>query len=221
MSTTLLAIDTATEACSAALWIDGSVTARHVHAPNRHSELLLPMIEEVLAAGGATVAELNAVAWGRGPGAFTGLRIGAAIAQGVAFGRGIPVVPVSTLQAMAQRHCAPQVVAAIDARMDQVYWACYRNEGGLMTVIGRERLTLPREVALPKSGDWLAVGSGWDRYGRQMGAAQAQGAVRHVPHCHPRATEIAHIAASIYAQGGAVPAERAQPSYLRHRVVGP
>ncbi len=219
MGTKLLAIDTATEACSAALWIDGTVFEQHAHLPNRHSELLLPMIEEVLARGDITLGQLDAVAWGRGPGAFTGLRIGAAIAQGMAFGCDIPVVPVSSLHALAQRHKVPQVLVAIDARMEQVYWACYQREGDHMTVIGNERLTSPQDIAAPQEGRWLAVGSGWDRYLAEMKAVLSGVTVHHIAGCYPHAKQIAEIAALVYSRGGAVPAERAQPCYLRNRVV--
>ncbi len=220
MGTKLLSIDTATEACSAALWVDGTVFAQQAHLANRHAEQLLPMIEEVLARGDITLSQLDAVAWGRGPGAFTGLRIGAAIAQGVAFGCDIPVISVSSLQALAQRHKVPQVLVAIDARMGQVYWACYQRDGDHMTIIGHERLTSPQDIVAPQKDRWLAVGSGWDRYKAEMQAALSGVTVHHIADCYPHAKQIAEIAALVYSRGGSVPAEQAQPCYLRNRVVG-
>jgi tRNA threonylcarbamoyladenosine biosynthesis protein TsaB len=219
MGTKLLAIDTATEACSAALWVDGTVYAQDAQAPNRHSELLLPMIEDVLARGAITLDQLDAVAWGRGPGAFTGLRIGAAIVQGMAFGCDIPVISVSSLHALAQRHKVSQVLVAIDARMEQVYWACYRREGGHMTRIGNERLTSPQGIVAPHGGRWLAVGSGWDRYLAEMKAVLSGVPVCHIVDCCPHAEQVAEIAARVYSRGGSVPADLAQPCYLRNRVV--
>lgn len=219
MTTKLLAIDTATEVCSAALWVDGAVYAQHAQSPNRHAELLLPMIEDVLSRGDITPSQLDAVAWGRGPGAFTGLRIGAAIAQGVAFGYDIPVIPVSSLQALAQRHKVPQVLVAIDARMEQVYWACYQRKRGQMTVTGNERLSSPQDIVVPREGRWLAVGSGWDRYITEMKAALTGVTVHHIADCYPHAEQIAEIAALSYARGGTVSAEHAQPFYLRNQVV--
>jgi tRNA threonylcarbamoyladenosine biosynthesis protein TsaB len=177
------------------------------------------MIDDVLGCGDTALGQLDAVAWGRGPGAFTGLRIGAAIAQGMAFGCDIPVIPVSSLQALAQRHKVPQVMVAIDARMGQVYWACYRREGGHMTAVGNERLTSPQDIATPHGGRWLAVGSGWDRYLAEMKAVLAGVTVHHIADCYPHAKQIAEIAALAYVQGGSVPAEQAQPCYLRNRVV--
>ncbi len=219
MGAKLLAIDTATEACSAALWVDGKVFAQHAQLPNRHSELLLPMIDEVLERGDIARGQLDAVAWGRGPGAFTGLRVGAAMAQGVAFGCDIPVIPVSSLQALAQRHEASQVLVAVDARMEQVYWACYQREGDQMTVLGDERLTSPRDIVVPHGGRWLAVGSGWDRYLAEIQAVLSGVTIRYIPDCYPHAEQIAQIAALAYARGDLLPAERAQPSYIRNQVV--
>lgn len=219
MGTTLLAIDTATEVCSAALWVDGAVFSQHAPYPNRHSELMLPMVAEVLARGETTLAQLDAVAWGRGPGAFTGLRIGTAIAQGMAFGCDIPVIPVSSLHALAQRHKASRVLAAIDARMEQVYWACYQREGGLMTAMGTERLTSPQDIVPPDEGRWLAVGSGSDRYVTEIKKVLSGVTVHHIADCYPHAKEIAEIAALVFMQGDTLPAERAQPVYLRNQVV--
>src|SRR3569833_3307602 len=126
----LLAIDTATEACSAALYLDGAVNKRYVLAPREHALLILPMIDELLRDANLSPLELDAVAFGRGPGAFTGLRIAAGVAQGIAYGADLPVVPVSSLAALAQgcyrERGVTRVLATIDARIGEVYWGAYR-----------------------------------------------------------------------------------------------
>ena len=135
MSEKILIIDTSTEACSAALSINGQVTSLFEIAPRIHTKLILPMIDQVLKQKNVTVNQLTAIAWGRGPGSFTGVRIGSGIMQGLALGSDKPVLPISTLAAMAQQAIeqanAEYVMAAIDARMGEVYWGLYQNVEGL------------------------------------------------------------------------------------------
>lgn len=219
MSTRLLAIETATEACSAALWVDGSIHQQYTRAANRHAELLLPMIERVLAAGSTERGQLDAVAFGRGPGAFTGLRIGAGIAQGLAFGCDIPVLPVSSLQALAQQHPADRVAAAIDARMDQLYWACFERGSGIMQAMAEERVSSPQQVEIPVPGEWLLVGDGWDRYLTHFESLAPNLTLKHIPRVFPRAWEVAELGALAYRAGLGLPPEQAQPVYVRNRVV--
>ena len=150
----LLALDTATEACSAALLVDDAIIERYELAPRRHAALILPMIEAVLAEAGIGVAQLDALAFGCGPGAFTGLRIAAGVAQGIALAGGLPVVPVSTLAAIAchavARYGVERVAAAIDARMGEVYWGTYRaaRDGGVV-LMGAERVCSPALATVP------------------------------------------------------------------------
>ncbi len=203
-----------------ALWHDGDVVERRRHAPNQHAEILLAMIDDVLEEAETARAQLDVVALGRGPGAFTGLRIGAAVAQGLAFGCDIPVVTVSSLQALAQAQTAPHVLAAIDARMHQVYWACYRRIGDTAVAVAEERLTSPQSVTVRDADHWLGVGSGWDRYTAELDAALAGVTVEHRFLCHPGAKEIARLGAGIYAREGGLPAEQALPHYLRDKIVG-
>ena len=124
------AFETSTEWCSVALWCDGEIAAIERRAANRHSELALPMLERLIGNAGMTLAQLDAVAFGAGPGSFTGLRIACGLAQGLAFARALPVIGISTLEAMAEASGAPRVVACIDARMSEVYYAALEKRGG-------------------------------------------------------------------------------------------
>jgi len=150
----LLALETATEACSAALYIDGRVLARFRHAPRLQTELLLPMIEELLAESGLSLGALDMLAYSRGPGAFTGVRIAAAAVQALAFAKDIPVLAVSSLQTLAQGvrrvHGARSVLAVFDARMDEIYAGAYAEQGELMRPLDIEHLCAPASLPEPR-----------------------------------------------------------------------
>jgi len=211
----LLAFETATEACSVAVWIDCEVRERFDLAPRRHAELALPWAEALLAEGGLAKSQLDAIAVGRGPGAFTGVRLAIAIAQGIALALDRPVVPVSTLAALAVRAGARDVVAAIDARMGEVYVGAYRCEGGDATLVDRERVSKPGDVVVP-DGAWVGVGTG---FGAVDGALAATlGLQRFDAGALPHASDVAHLAALAFARGEAVAPERAEPAYLRDNV---
>ncbi len=220
----ILAIDTATEACSAALWIDGDTIARHELAPRRHTELLLPMVDAVLDEAGLAVTALDAIAFGRGPGSFTGVRIATATAQGLAWAAGLPAVPVSTLAAIAQaaidERGAEAVACALDARMGEVYWAAYRrDEAGLAALDGAEQVLPPGRVPrLEDPAGWHGAGSGWRACGdaliERLGAAP--GSID--PEALPDAATIARLAVVAFGRGECVPPEQALPVYLRNRV---
>ncbi|KAB2926783.1 MAG: tRNA (adenosine(37)-N6)-threonylcarbamoyltransferase complex dimerization subunit type 1 TsaB [Candidatus Contendobacter sp.] len=216
----LLALDTATEACSAAVWVDGAVLERHEWAPRRHAALILPMIEAVLAEAELDVMQLDAIAFGRGPGAFTGVRIAVGIAQGIAFAADRPVVPVSTLAALAlgaaRDSGRARIAAALDARMGEVYWGVYVVAGEDATPLGEERCCAP-ETATAPPGEWFGAGSGW--------AAHAEALTRRLTVSgwrgdgYPRAGDVARLAAAPSRRGAWVAAERALPVYLRNEVV--
>ena len=218
----LLAIDTTEETCSAALLIDDGVTERFEFAPRRHSELILPMMDGLLAEAGLRLHDLDALAFARGPGSFTGVRIAASVIQGAAFGAGLPVVPVSSLQALAQgawrEGGETAVLAALDARMHEVYWGAFRlGEADTMRALGAEAVCAPHDVTVPTGADWFGAGSGWKTYGETLGARCVE-----APRMHPgafvHAQDVATVAAVLLAEGAAVPAEQALPVYLRDEV---
>ena len=221
----ILALDTSTEACSAALLIDADIHERYQVAPREHGALILPMIEELLAEAGLGLTQLDALAFGRGPGAFVGVRIATGVAQGIAFAADLPVVPVSSLAALAQGVEHSNVYSAIDARMEEVYWGAYRrNAAGVVELVAQELVCSPQQVgkkleeigSLP--GSWYGVGSGWGTYTdilrQQTGGVSAYDANR-----FPQAQHIAVIARYEIAQGGALKvAAQAMPTYLRNDV---
>lgn len=174
----ILAIDTATENCSAALLIDGNVRSREIEMERGHAERILPMVDDLLTEAGITLQDLDAIAFGRGPGSFTGVRLAVTVTQGLAFGAGLGVVAVSDLRAVAQRafDCDATLTRALvcnDARMSEVYWACYERGGdGLARLEGEERVSKPSEVRLP--AQWstaTAVGRGFIAYPDALRAA--------------------------------------------------
>lgn len=219
----LLAIDTATEACSAALEIDGAVRERWVEAPREHGERLLAMIDELLAEAGITAAALDALAFGRGPGAFTGLRIATGVAQGIAYGLELPVLRISTLAALAQGagrdHGATRVAAAIDARMGEVYWGAYEAAGdGVVQPVLGEQVAAPDAVDVPPGTGWYGVGTGWATHGEALAARLGSALAADLGRALPRAVDMLPLAHAAWAAGEAVAAADAVPVYLRDRV---
>ncbi|HYM28631.1 MAG TPA: tRNA (adenosine(37)-N6)-threonylcarbamoyltransferase complex dimerization subunit type 1 TsaB [Steroidobacteraceae bacterium] len=223
----ILALDTATENCSVALLIDGRLSTREERLPRGHAERLLPMVDELLRQSGTALRGLDAIAYGRGPGAFTGVRLAASVTQGLAFGAGLPVVPVSDLRAVAQRafDTAPgaHVLVCSDARMQEVYWACFeRAADGLAAPAGAERVSPPAQVALPAG--WPdgtpGAGSGFAAYPELVRALA--GRVRPWSETLlPRAAEIARLAQPEVVAGRVLPADQAVPVYLRDEVARP
>jgi tRNA threonylcarbamoyladenosine biosynthesis protein TsaB len=214
----LVAFDTATPACSVAVWIDGTVHERSAFGQH-HAERILVLIDEALAEAGVALNQLDAIAFGRGPGSFTGLRISAGVAQGLAFGGDLPVVPVSSLAAVAQGMGAPTVLTAFDARMQQVYWGAYvRGAAQIVELRGAETVIAPSEVPIPADGGWIGAGSGWDQYAGLLQARVGDRLARWHPDRHPQARFIAELGAAGLRAGGAVAAEQALPIYLRDDV---
>lgn len=220
--TTLLALDTSTEACSVALLHEQRVLVRHEVIPRLHAQRLLPMIGEILAEAGIAMSALDAIAFGRGPGAFTGVRIAIGVVQGLAFALQRPVLPISDLAVLAQRahreHAARQVATAIDARMDEVYWGCYRLEDGEMRLAGAEAVLPPERVELPRAaeGDWFGAGTGWG-YAARLPVTPTALDASLLPH----AEDLLALARFAWARGEGVDADAAQPVYLRDNVATP
>jgi len=219
----ILAIETATHAWSAALAIDGAIEERYALAPRQHAALILPMIESLLLAADLGVTQLDAVAFGRGPGAFTGVRIAASLVQGIAFAADLPVVPVSTLAALAlggmRESGLPRALAALDARKQEVYWGVYEQDAdGLPRLSGSETVCVPDSLHGPAQGDWCGVGSGWDSYAQHLMARMGAGVVRVLPDLEPRAADVARIAIPACTRRQWVNPEQALPVYLRDDV---
>ncbi len=219
----LLAIDTSTDACSAALWLDGEVRQRYQVAPREHGQLILPMIESLLAETELTLVQMNALSFGRGPGGFTGVRIANGVIQGLAFGADLPVVPVSSLAALAQgAYIEGQVLAAIDARIGEVYWGAYRAaENGLMILVDHEIVCPPQHVPQPDHDldhDWFGAGSGWLTYAQQLKTRLGDAVTAWDGQRYPQAQHIAQLGVDAFQRGLAVSAEQALPVYLRDEV---
>lgn len=220
----LLAIDTSTEACSVALWLDGEIAERYEIAPRRHTELVLPWAEQLLATAGVARSALDALAVARGPGAFTGVRLAVALVQGMALALDRPVVPVSTLAALAlpARAALPAdatILAAIDARMGEVYLGRYAADAdGLVTAIGEEWMAAPgAPTALPEGG-LIGVGTGFAAGEAALVAALGQRLLGVDATALPRAADVARLAARVFAQGGAIAPDVLEPAYLRDKV---
>src|ERR671915_1248277 len=157
------AIETSTEWCSVAVWDEGEIRALERRTVHRHSEFVLPMLESLLQG-----AKLDAVAFGAGPGAFTGLRIACAVAQGLAFARGLPVIGISTLEALAQESGAERVVACIDARMREVYYAALEKRAGRWREAIAAQCVAPQSAPRPPGEGWVGCGNGFDVYYETM-----------------------------------------------------
>jgi tRNA threonylcarbamoyladenosine biosynthesis protein TsaB len=220
----LLALDTATDWCSAALWMDGALQWREALRPRGQGQLILPMIEELLAQAGIGLRQLDAIAFGRGPGAFTGVRLALSVAQGLAFSADLPLMPISDLRALAaqalQRAAAPdRVLICQDARMSEVYWGCFQRSGRLADAVGVESVAAPGGVTLPAGWNAASVwgaGSGFTAYRPALRALAGQlGDI--AEGISPRAQEIAQLAAAD-GLSTAVPPEQALPVYLRDEV---
>jgi tRNA threonylcarbamoyladenosine biosynthesis protein TsaB len=219
----LLAIETATEACSAALLIDGAIELKYAIKPRGHSELILSMMDELLSEAELKSNQLDALAFGRGPGSFTGVRIATGIVQGAAFAADLPVVPISTLAALAQRAYRqkgePNLLPAYDARMGELYWAAYRvGDDELVRLVIEEEVATADQVRLPLEESWYGVGSGWAVAGQILAERLADDLLGYQAEMFCSAHDVAQLAAAEFAQGRMVAPELALPVYLRNQV---
>lgn len=214
----ILALDTSTEYCSAALYVDGEITSRDMHAGQTHSQILLGMVDDLLRQHALRIGDVDGIAYGEGPGSFTGLRIACGVVQGLAFGAELPVVGIGSLLAIAAGTRADRVVCCMDARMNEVYHAAYeRTASGWRTV--HEPSVSPPVSVPPLEGDgWLGCGTGFhayrealfSRYGGQLAAVE--------PGRYPHARDIATLAVTRFATHDTVTAEWAAPVYIRDKV---
>lgn len=216
----ILVIDTATEACSAALSYQGQTLSRFEVCPQQHSQRLLPMVDELLADAGIGLTHLDALAFGRGPGSFTGVRIATGMIQGLAMGADLPVVPISTLATMAQQaldiYGHDRVIAAIDARMDEVYVGRYKSYQGIIQLVDTEQVIAP-ELAVPGAelSGWYGVGTGWQAY-PQLDPNKDISPLTDI--LYPAAEYMLPLARQAMKLGQALAVEQVEPVYLRDKV---
>lgn len=219
----LLAFETATEGCSVAVWIDGAVRERFELAPRRHAELALPWAEALLADAGIARTQLDAIAVGRGPGAFTGVRLAISLAQGIALALDRPVVPVSTLATLAMQGQG-HVLAAIDARMGEVYLGAFAREGEGVVALGREAVAAPADAQIDAGNAardatrWQGIGTGFVAVEGALRTRLGSALSRVDAEALPRAADTARLAAAAFARGEAIAPERVEPAYLRDNV---
>ena len=206
-----VAFETSSEWCSVALFVDGEIASVEARAGHRHSELALPMMDQLLGARRLTPRELDAVAFGAGPGAFTGLRIACGLAQGLAVARALPVIGISSLEALAQESGATRVVACIDARMREVYYSALERQDERWREIVAPQCVAPERAQVPPGDGWIGCGSGFAVYGNL-------GLKKVLPAVHPTAMAVAQLAAARLQAGEGVDAAQATPIYVRDKV---
>lgn len=216
----ILSIDTSTEACSAALMIDGTCQEIFEIIPRQHTERVLPMVDALLKEADLVLSQIDSLAFNCGPGSFTGVRVGTSVTQGLAFSNDLPVIPVSSLAALAQfafrMENREKVLSAIDARMNEVYWGCYQVEDGLMSLVNKEKVSPVTSVV--NEGDWHCLGSGWDTFETELKQSKLVNITSFTNDCFPHAQDVAVLAADLYLKGKTVSAEKAIPSYIRDEV---
>ncbi len=206
--------ETSTEWCSVALWLDGEIAALEERAGNRHAERVLPMLEQLAAGAGIAIAALDAVAFGAGPGSFTGLRVACGVAQGLALARGLPAIGIPTLEALAEESGAPRVVACLDARMHEVYYSAHEKQDGRWREVIPAQCVAPGAAPMPPGEGWTGCGNGFSVY--EIFFRDRFTSMK--PEIHPSSVAVARLAAPRLAAGEGVDAALASPVYLRDKV---
>ncbi|MFN0313524.1 MAG: tRNA (adenosine(37)-N6)-threonylcarbamoyltransferase complex dimerization subunit type 1 TsaB [Burkholderiales bacterium] len=214
----LLAIETSTQWCSAALLLANDVRIREADAGQRHSELLLPMVDSLLKEAGLGVRELDGIAFGSGPGSFTGLRIACGVAQGMALGADLRLVPVCSLLALAEASGQERVLSCLDARMGELYVAAYRRQGGTWSEVIAPILCKPMAVPALEGGEWFGAGSGFGVHGEALRAGYGSQLVGADAQLIPHAREVARLSVRAFAAGQGLSPEHAAPLYVRDKV---
>lgn len=213
----ILGLETSTDLGSCALWLDGELTERRCPAGRPHSETLLPLVRELLAESGLDFSQLDAIAFGAGPGAFTGLRVACGVAQGLAVAADIPVVPVGTLEAMAAEADGGGILALLDARMNEVYYAAFKRDSGGLKLIGDVRVAPPADVILPEGDGWLACGNALAAY-PVLAQRVAEAGIAAMPEVMPTAAAVVRLALPRMEKGEALDPALAVPFYVRDKV---
>ncbi len=214
----ILALETSTEYCSVALWQDGSISGRSELVGQRHSEVLMPMLNGLLRDAQIALRQLDGIAFGTGPGSFTGVRIACGVAQGLGLGAALPVVGISTLQALAQASGHDKVIAALDARMAEVYHAAYEKRNGIWSAVHEPGLCLPQDSPAVSGDGWFGAGSGFIAHGESLRERYAANLAGVDAQAVPEAGAIAQLAAVQFAAGQGLDAADALPLYLRNKV---
>lgn len=214
----ILALETSTEYCSVALWQDGDVTCRSEPVGQRHSELLMGILDGLLHEAGINLTQLDGIAFGAGPGSFTGVRIACGVTQGLALGADLPVVGVCTLQALAQAAGHDKVITALDARMGEIYHAVYEKRAGSWVTVCEPNLCLPQMAPQVDGSGWFGSGSGFAMHGAVLENRYVGQIAGSDPLAVPQAMAIAEVAAPLFSAGQGVDAAHAMPFYLRDKV---
>jgi len=214
----VLALETSTEYCSVALWQDGVLTCKSESVGQKHSEMLMAMLDAVLKEAGIKLAQLEGIAFGAGPGSFTGVRIACGVTQGLALGANLPVLGICTLLALAEGAGKNKVIAALDARMAEVYCAVYEKRDGVWQTVCAPCLCLPQATPAVEGTGWYGAGSGFAAHGAVLQQRYDGQLVDIDAACVPQATAIAALAAPMFAAGLGLDAALAMPLYLRDKV---
>ncbi|MES2489682.1 MAG: tRNA (adenosine(37)-N6)-threonylcarbamoyltransferase complex dimerization subunit type 1 TsaB [Pseudomonadota bacterium] len=218
----LLAIDTSTEACSAALWLDGEVRERFELTGREHTQKLMPQVASLMAECGVSYQQLDGIVCGHGPGSFAGVRIGVGYVKGLGLALDRPVLGVSSLAMLALRaareHAATQVLSAIDARMNEVYFGAFEVIDGKLRALAAEVVVPPAAIPAMSAGRWLAAGTGWGTYREALSTAAAVELSQVLPEALPHAGDALLLAVPEFAAGRAINADALAPVYLRNKV---
>ncbi len=213
----ILALETSTEYCSVALWQDGEILSRSELVGQKHSERLIGMLDELLRDAGFRVSQMDAIAFGMGPGSFTGVRIACGATQGLALGADLPVIPVCTLEALAEATSNSRVITALDARMGEIYHAVYEKDKVGWQMLSAPMLCKPEDAPRVEGNGWVGTGSGFAVYGEAL-ASRYAGQIQTVEAAVPQASSIVILAAAKFSLQGGVDAAQAHPLYLRDKV---
>ncbi|MCP5245586.1 MAG: tRNA (adenosine(37)-N6)-threonylcarbamoyltransferase complex dimerization subunit type 1 TsaB [Burkholderiales bacterium] len=214
----ILAFDTSTEYCSVALFLDGKIIKTETHAGQRHSELLLPMVQRILDETGLEITGIDGIAFGAGPGSFTGLRIACGVAQGLSFAANLPVIGISTLEAVAQQSTHDKVIVALDARMGEIYHAAYIRHANNWQAVSEPMLCAPEHAPAVSGAQWIGCGSGFDKYDRVLSERYAPDLLNIDYGRYPHAQEIAQLAAARPLEAFNTDPAQAAPVYIRNKV---